>query len=132
MLQLLRRLCKQHNASVMLVTHDMGVIAEICDRVAVMYAGRLVEIGPVEAVLKSPSHPYTAGLMGSIPRIGVREPRLSQIPGSMPRLNAIPQGCAFNPRCPNSSAECRQSEPVLKTVGDSRVACLKVMEEELV
>ncbi|WP_245849833.1 ABC transporter ATP-binding protein [Oceanimonas doudoroffii] len=131
-LQLLRRLCKQHNASVMLVTHDMGVIAEICDRVAVMYAGRLVEIGPVEAVLKSPSHPYTAGLMGSIPRIGVREPRLSQIPGSMPRLNAIPPGCAFNPRCPNSSAECRQSEPVLKTVGDSRVSCLKVTEEELV
>lgn len=131
-LQLLRRLCKQHDASVMLVTHDMGVIAEICDRVAVMYAGRLVEIGPVEAVLKSPSHPYTVGLMGSIPRIGVREPRLSQIPGSMPRLNAIPQGCAFNPRCPNSSAECRQHEPELKTVGDSRVACLKVMQEELV
>jgi peptide/nickel transport system ATP-binding protein len=131
-LQLLRRLCKQHDASVMLVTHDMGVIAEICDRVAVMYAGRLVEIGPVEAVLKSPSHPYTVGLMGSIPRIGVREPRLSQIPGSMPRLTAIPQGCAFNPRCPNSSAECRQHEPVLNTVGDSRVACLKVMQEELV
>ncbi|WP_319781780.1 ABC transporter ATP-binding protein [Oceanisphaera sp. IT1-181] len=131
-LQLLRRLCKQHDASVMLVTHDMGVIAEICDQVAVMYAGRLVEIGPVESVLKSPKHPYTVGLMGSIPRIGVREPRLAQIPGSMPRLNAIPQGCAFNPRCPNSSAECLQREPEMKTVGDSRVACLKVMQEELV
>ncbi|MBL1376539.1 ABC transporter ATP-binding protein [Zobellella iuensis] len=130
-LQLLRRLCKQHQASVMLVTHDMGVIAEICDRVAVMYAGRLVEIGPVEAVLKAPSHPYTVGLMASIPRIGVREPRLSQIPGAMPRLNAIPPGCAFNPRCPHSGAECRQQSPVLERVGDSRVACLKVKQEEL-
>ena len=83
----------------MLVTHDMGVIAETADRVAVMYAGRIVEIGPVRDVVKHAKHPYTKGLMGSIPSLGVRHDRLPQIDGAMPRLTAIPPGCAFNPRC---------------------------------
>ena len=97
-ISLLKRLCKEHGAAVMLVTHDMGVIAETCDRVAVMYAGRIVEIGPVGAVIHSPAHPYTAGLMGSIPAMDEDRPRLLQIDGAMPRLTAIPAGCAFNPR----------------------------------
>ena len=101
---LLQRLCKQHGAAVMLVTHDMGVIAESCDRVAVMYAGRIVEVGPVRDVIHSPAHPYTVGLMGSIPAMDEDRERLLQIDGTMPRLNAIPEGCAL---CPSgSSPEC--------------------------
>src|SRR5204863_7323381 len=100
---LLKRLCRDHRTAVMLVTHDMGVIAETADRVAVMYAGRLVEIGPVQEVVKNASHPYTRGLMGSIPSLGVRSERLTQIDGAMPRLTAIPTGCAFNPRCPEAA-----------------------------
>ena len=110
---LLRRLCKEHGTAVMLVTHDMGVIAETADRVAVMYAGRLIEIGPVETVLKQPSHPYTQGLMASIPALGARVARLNQIDGAMPRLNAIPPGCAFNPRCPFAGPRCGREVPHL-------------------
>src|SRR3954466_11192787 len=96
---LLKRLCREHQTAVMLVTHDMGVIAETADRVAVMYAGRIVEIGPVHDVIKNAQHPYTKGLMGSIPSLGVRHDKLTQIDGAMPRLTEIPSGCAFNPRC---------------------------------
>ena len=89
-ISLLKRLCKEHGAAVMLVTHDMGVIAETCDRVAVMYAGRIAEIGPVHDVIHAPAHPYTVGLMGSIPAMDEDRERLLQIDGAMPRLNAIP------------------------------------------
>ena len=85
----------------MLITHDMGVIAETADRVAVMYAGRIAEIGPVAEVIRAPKHPYTVGLMGSIPSLVGEREHLVQIDGAMPRLNAIPPGCAFHPRCPN-------------------------------
>ncbi|MNE78429.1 putative D,D-dipeptide transport ATP-binding protein DdpD [compost metagenome] len=107
----------------MLVTHDMGVIAETADRVAVMYAGRLVEIGPVEEVLRNARHPYTRGLMGSIPALGRRVERLNQIDGSMPRLNAIPRGCAFNPRCPEAGPRCREDRPEPTPVGLGVSAC---------
>jgi peptide/nickel transport system ATP-binding protein len=107
----------------MLVTHDMGVIAETCDRVAVMYAGRVVEIGPVAEVIHAPAHPYTAGLMGSIPAMDEDRPRLLQIDGAMPRLNAIPPGCAFHPRCPRAFAPCTQSRPELMAAGATRAAC---------
>ena len=122
-ISLLKRLCKDHGAAVMLVTHDMGVIAETCDRVAVMYAGRIVEIGPVHDVIHSPAHPYTVGLMGSIPAMDEDRERLLQIDGSMPRLNAIPGGCAFNPRCPKVFARCRVERPDLMTAGVTRAAC---------
>ena len=89
---LLKRLCRDHGAAVMLVTHDMGVIAETADRVAVMYAGRIVEVGPVQEVVREGKHPYTHGLMGSIPHIGQDVDRLTQIDGAMPRLNEIPTG----------------------------------------
>jgi peptide/nickel transport system ATP-binding protein len=122
-ISLLKRLCKDHGAAVMLVTHDMGVIAETCDRVAVMYAGRIVEIGPVHDVIHAPAHPYTAGLMGSIPAMDEDRDRLLQIDGSMPRLNAIPRGCAFNPRCTQTIDRCRQERPELVAGPATRAAC---------
>jgi len=120
---LLKRLCRDHGAAVMLVTHDMGVIAETCDRVAVMYAGRIVEIGPVQSVIHHPSHPYTAGLMGSIPSMDTDRERLLQIDGAMPRLNAIPSGCAFHPRCPKAFERCLTERPDLMSAGPTRAAC---------
>ncbi|MEN4927655.1 ABC transporter ATP-binding protein [Erwinia billingiae] len=125
-LALLRRLCKQHQTAVMLITHDMGVIAEICDRVAVMYAGRLVEIGPVADVIHHPRHPYTQGLMASIPSMHQRQEFLTQIEGAMPRLTQLPSGCTFHPRCTHCTAHCRQQEPALLTLGSSSVACLNL------
>jgi len=122
-ISLLKRLCKEHGAAVMLVTHDMGVIAETCDRVAVMYAGRVAEIGPVNDVIHAPAHPYTAGLMGSIPAMDLDRERLLQIDGAMPRLNAIPRGCAFNPRCPKVFERCREERPDLLVAGATRAAC---------
>jgi peptide/nickel transport system ATP-binding protein len=124
---LLKRLAREHRTAVMLITHDMGVIAEAADRVAVMYAGRIVEVGPVREVIHAPRHPYTVGLMGSIPKIGPgagkRHARLVQIEGAMPRLNAIPPGCAFNPRCPQRLARCLGERPVLGPEGAGLVAC---------
>ncbi len=120
---LLKRLCRDHGTAVMLVTHDMGVIAEAADRVAVMYAGRLVEIGPAQAVIRDAHHPYTRGLMGSIPTIGRDVERLEQIDGSMPRLDAIPPGCAFNPRCRQRFGRCEREKPSLIGQGDRAVAC---------
>ena len=120
---LLKRMCSQHGAAVMLITHDMGVIAETADRVAVMYAGRLAEIGPVRDVVKSPAHPYTRGLMGSIPRLDSEAERLTQIPGSMPRLTAIPSGCAFRTRCPHVFARCVLERPPLLPRGPTEAAC---------
>jgi peptide/nickel transport system ATP-binding protein len=107
----------------MLITHDMGVIAETADRVAVMYAGRIVEIGPVRDVVKAPLHPYTAGLMGSIPTLDGNIERLVQIPGTMPRLGAIPTGCAFHPRCPRAFAPCGRIRPELAAEAGSQTAC---------
>lgn len=122
-ISLLRRLCKEKQTAVMLVTHDMGVIAEAADRVAVLYAGRLIEVGPVEQVLHAPKHPYTQGLMASIPSLGARVERLNQIDGAMPRLDAIPPGCAFNPRCGFAGPRCLRERPELETQGDSASAC---------
>ncbi|MCB1741223.1 MAG: ABC transporter ATP-binding protein [Gammaproteobacteria bacterium] len=110
---LLKRLCSEHGTAVMLITHDMGVIAETADRVAVMYAGRLAEIGPVRRVVKSALHPYTRGLMGCIPRVGQDAERLTQIEGAMPRLTAIPSGCAFHPRCSEVFERCHLERPEL-------------------
>ena len=120
---LLKRICKDRGAAVMLITHDMGVIAETCDRVAVMYAGRIAEIGPVHDVINRPAHPYTEGLMASIPDMTQDRERLNQIDGAMPRLNAIPTGCAFNPRCPRSFDRCTRERPELMAAGNNRAAC---------
>ena len=120
---LLKRITREHGTAVMLVTHDMGVIAETADRVAVMYAGRIAEIGPVKDVVLTPAHPYSEGLMGSIPSLEHRVDRLRQIDGAMPRLTAIPQGCAFNPRCPKTFARCMTQRPNLLQAGPTQAAC---------
>ncbi len=122
-IELLKRLCREQGSAVMLITHDMGVIAETADRVVVMYAGRVAEIGPVRDVIHSPRHPYTSGLMGSIPSVHQHADRLVQIDGAMPRLNAIPKGCAFNPRCPQVMPRCHIERPELMPAGSSRAAC---------
>ena len=128
---LLKRLARDHGTAVMLITHDMGVIAETADRVAVMYAGRLAELGPVREVIHQPRHPYTAGLMGSIPKIGAvkRHSRLVQIDGAMPRLNAIPPGCAFNPRCPKRFGRCIVERPEPLPVGNALASCWLYSDE---
>jgi peptide/nickel transport system ATP-binding protein len=120
---LLKRLAKERGTAVMLVTHDMGVIAEAADRVAVMYSGRIAEIGPVRDVVRQPLHPYARGLMGAIPTLDSAADRLTQIPGSMPRLSAIPRGCAFNPRCPSVFDRCRIERPEPLLQQGRRVAC---------
>lgn len=120
---LLKTICKQRGAAVMLITHDMGVIAETCDRVAVMYAGRIAEIGPVHQVINQPAHPYTRGLMACIPDMTQERERLHQIDGAMPRLNAIPTGCAYNPRCEHVFDRCHVDRPELMDAGATRAAC---------
>jgi len=123
-IEVLKDICAERGAAVMLITHDMGVIAETADRVAVLYAGRMAEVGPVREVITDALHPYTAGLMGSIPTLTQETDRLVQIPGAMPRLNAIPPGCAFNPRCERAFAPCREIRPDLMDQGGGReVAC---------
>jgi peptide/nickel transport system ATP-binding protein len=125
---LLKRLCRERGTAVMLITHDMGVIAETADRVAVMYAGRIVEIGPVRDVVQRPRHPYTQGLMGAIPTVEGATSRLVQIPGSMPRLAAIPKGCPFHPRCAHAFERCRVERPDGMAVERSQVACWLVAD----
>jgi len=125
----LKNLTRRHGAAVMLITHDMGVIAETADRVAVMYAGRIVEIGEVGQVVRKPLHPYAQGLMAAIPTLEARVDRLAQIPGAMPRLSAIPRGCAFAPRCPNAFGRCVERPPLL-AVGARRAACWLYEEQQ--
>lgn len=120
---LLRKLCDETGVGIMLITHDMGVIAETADRVCVMYSGRVVESGPVGKVIHDPQHPYTKGLMGAIPSLHARVAVLSQIDGSMPRLNARPSGCAFHPRCPHAGPRCSANKPPLVDVGATSAAC---------
>jgi peptide/nickel transport system ATP-binding protein len=120
---LIKRLGRDHGTAVMLVTHDMGVIAETCDRVAVMYSGRVAEIGPVQEVIRNPLHPYARGLMGAIPTLAGEARRLVQIPGAMPRLSAIPPGCPFNPRCAFAFDRCRSERPEPIQHGAQAVAC---------
>ncbi len=121
---LLVDLARTRGMGVVLITHDMGVIAEACDRVAVLYAGRLAEVGPVRDVLTAPRHPYSRGLIASIPRIGARLKELPQIPGTMPRVDALPPGCAFAPRCPFVMEHCKTHRPdATPRAGGVQVAC---------
>lgn len=122
-IQLLKRLCRERGMAIMLITHDMGVIAETADRVAVLYAGRIAEVGATRELVHNPQHPYTSGLMSSIPSMDEDSDRLVQIPGSMPRLTAIPDGCAFHPRCSKSLDRCHVERPDEFVVNQSRVAC---------
>lgn len=128
--ELLKSLCREYGTAILLITHDMGVIAEAADRVAVMYAGRVVEQGPVGRVLRRPAHPYTAGLMAAIPELGARRGALVQIDGAMPQPGNVPQGCAFHPRCAFVVPSCRASEPALNQIGtDIFAACWRPVTE---
>ena len=121
--ELIDRLRREREMAVLLITHDMSVVAAIADRVAVMYAGRIVETGRTETVIGSPRHPYTRGLMLAIPRLGVRPRRLVQIDGVMPRAQAEQLDCAFHPRCPERIEICSKASPPSRTVGETRFAC---------
>lgn len=118
-LDLIETLADETDTAVQLITHDLGVIADVCDRVMVMYAGKPVEKAPVEELYYDPKHPYTVGLMSSIPRVGDRRDRLQTIPGTMPDLVELPPGCSFHPRCPFAEQACTRIEPELVTVDGS-------------
>ncbi len=124
-LELLDQLRRDLGLAVLLISHDLGVLAETCERLLVMYAGRIVEEGAVEDVFRQAAHPYTRGLLASLPVIGrpVQRGRLPAIPGQVPEAGDLPRGCAFNPRCPDVMEVCRQREPELVEAGALRARC---------
>ena len=126
-LSLLNTLKEETGTAVLMITHDLGVVAEVAQQVAVMYAGQLVEQGSVEALFADPQHPYTIGLMGSLPSMGARKGQLSTIPGSVPLPESMPQGCRFATRCPFAQTRCHAEKPPLTTLGTGhQVACFRV------
>ena len=123
-LRLMRKLKGEFGSAILLITHDLGVVAEMCDSVAVMYAGRIVEQAPTVELFTNPKHPYTQGLLESIPRLGQKQDRLHVITGSVPNPLALPPGCAFRPRCPIKAPRSESEVPPLKAIGpDHLVAC---------
>jgi len=131
-LDLMRALRSEMKTSILLITHDLGVVAEMADRVLVMYAGQIVEQGPVEAIFSMPQHPYTVGLMGAIPALGARRARLAAIDGMVPAATAMPTGCRFAARCPFADTRCRSEAAPLKEVGAGhRSRCWKVPLQQL-
>jgi len=132
-LALMRELKASTGIAIILITHDLGVVAEICDHVAVMYAGEIVEYAPVGALFATPQHPYTIGLLGSIPRLDVKAEELAAIEGMVPSLAELPAGCRFAPRCPFVRERCRQALPPLAVVGpDHRSRCIRAPLEQVV
>jgi len=132
-LALMRELKASTGIAIILITHDLGVVAEICDHVAVMYAGEIVEYAPVGALFATPQHPYTIGLLGSIPRLDVKAEELAAIEGMVPSLAELPAGCHFAPRCPFVRERCRQALPPLAVVGpDHRSRCIRAPLEQVV
>jgi oligopeptide/dipeptide ABC transporter ATP-binding protein len=126
-LELMRKLQEDHGTAIIMITHDLGVVAEIADDVAVMYAGKFVEEGTVDRIYTAPRHPYTWGLLGSLPRVDLETERLAQIPGQPPSLLSPPSGCRFHPRCPYVMERCVTVVPELQGVRDDpghRAACL--------
>src|SRR5262249_27873347 len=121
-LGLLKDLQRQHRFAMLFVTHNLGIVARICDRVAVMYAGRIAEIGPVRRIFRAPAHPYTRALLASIPRMGARLDRLPAIEGQPPDLARLGPGCAFAPRCAEAMDRCRVEAPPEIPVGDGQLA----------
>ena len=125
-LDMMKNLRNQFNTAMILITHDLGVVADICDEVAVVYAGEIIEYGDKFAVFDNPSHPYTQGLFGALPDTSVDKPRLTSIEGMPPDPTNLPQGCKFSPRCPHASEECRKGSVELMDMGDGHMCrCLK-------
>jgi peptide/nickel transport system ATP-binding protein len=132
-LDLLRELKEEIGAAIVLITHDLGVVAEVCDEVAVMYAGQIVERAPVEALFDRPGHPYTVGLLGSIPRLDRRVERLAAIEGMVPNMTAPPAGCRFAPRCPLAIDACRAAPPPIVQLGNGHwTRCIRAPIESVV
>ncbi len=121
-LELMAGLQRELNMSILLITHDLGVVAEVCDHVIVMYAGKIVEQGSVEEIFRRPAHPYTRGLLKSIPRLGQKQEYLPTIEGTVPSLANLPRGCRFQDRCPQVHDQCRVQEPSLRAVGGHQKA----------
>ena len=119
-LDLMKKLQKEAQSSILLITHDLGVVAEMCSRVIVMYAGKIVEEAPVSELFNRPTHPYTQGLIASVPKLGSGVKVLPSIPGSVPDLASMPKGCRFAPRCKYATAKCHEKEPELVTVGENQ------------
>ena len=124
-LLLMKRLCAEHGSALILITHDIGVVAQMCDHVAVMYAGRIVERGTKDQVLFDPLHPYTKGLIRCLPKLGRDQGRLTQIEGVMPSLLALPEGCHFRPRCPEAGPDCLKY-PEERILDQRRVSCHRI------
>jgi len=132
-LELMRDLKASTGIAIILITHDLGVVAEICDHVAVMYAGEIVEYAPVGALFAAPQHPYTIGLLGSIPRLDAKAEELAAIEGMVPDMAELPTGCRFAPRCPFVRERCRQASPPLAVVGAGhRSRCIRAPLEQVV
>ncbi|MFC4620298.1 ABC transporter ATP-binding protein [Camelliibacillus cellulosilyticus] len=130
-LDLMKKLKNTNDTAIMLITHDLGVVAEMCDRVIVMYAGEIVEEADVYTLFKDPQHPYTKGLMASIPSMATDQERLASIPGQVPPLNNMPKGCRFAPRCPFAMAKCHEEAPPLfRKSSDQHGSCCWLYEEE--
>jgi len=130
-LQLLNSLQKETGTAVLMITHDLGVVAEVAQQVAVMYAGQVVETGSVEAIFNDPQHPYTIGLMGSIPSLAARSGPLSTIPGNVPLPEQMPAGCRFATRCPFAETRCHQTRPALHALASAhQVACFRAPLEQ--
>lgn len=119
-LDLMKKIQKEEQSSILLITHDLGVVAEMCSRVIVMYAGKIVEEAPVEVLFGNPSHPYTQGLIASVPKLGSGVKVLPSIPGSVPDLASMPTGCRFAPRCKYATDKCREQEPELIDLGNNQ------------
>jgi len=125
-LALMNNLQKENGMSIILITHDFGVVAETCDDVAVMYAGKIIESATTQEIFSNPKHPYTIGLLNSIPKLGNKKHRLNTIPGIVPPLSKLPKGCRFQDRCTLANQECKEREPELLTIENNRkVACFK-------
>jgi len=119
-LDLLRAIRTELHTAIIFITHDLAITAQLCDRIVVMYAGQVVESSSTRDLFRAPRHPYTRGLLDSMPRLGQKRVRLEQIPGQPPDLGALPMGCRFAPRCPRAEARCRAEEPMLAPSGDAR------------
>jgi len=120
-LKLLKELQQQQNFAMIIVTHDLGIIAKVCDRVSVMYAGKIIETGDVREIFYSPAHPYTKALLGSLPKMEIKEERLYTIEGQPPELHHLPPGCSFSPRCPNVKEICKQEYPPQSIIKDGHL-----------
>ena len=125
-LELLKQLKKTQNMGIIMITHDLGIVSEMCDRVIVMYTGQVVEQGPIRDIMEHPLHPYTQGLIAAIPQIGEVKEKLQNIKGMVPSLDRMPEGCSFHPRCPYAMEVCKKQRPELISVeGTRQVRCFK-------